>query len=160
MGVTHEYLPFHAFIKNAFAHLDLLMPPRYTYHHGIHKRVKGNPLSVVFLITEFSECLDHLENQLEQNAAALFHKMTSTHNISETALQGIIEQIRHMLSQPLVRSSVQRILNQHDNMLVNEWVRRMSSLNSPLLEDHCQLRVRTHTFNKNNFLLWCLLSLY
>lgn len=53
--------------------------------------------------------VEDLERQLEHNVAALFLKMTSIFNNSETALQDVIEQINqiHLLSQPLIHSSIQ-----------------------------------------------------
>lgn len=79
--------------------------------------------------TDFSEDVEDLEGQLEHNVAALFLKMSSILNISENVLQEVIEQINHnyLLSKPLLRTSVQRILNQHcgdvDDSLVSEIAR-------------------------------------
>lgn len=55
------------------------------------------------------ENVEDLERQLQHNVAALFLKMTSIFNNSETALQDVIEQINqiHLLSQPLIHSSIQ-----------------------------------------------------
>ena len=67
-----------------------------------------------------------MESQLEHNVAALFLKMSSILNISESALQEVIEQINQMyvLSQPLLHTSVGKILNQHcgdvEDSLVSE----------------------------------------
>lgn len=77
-------------------------------------------------VAEQSEDVEDLEIQLECNVAALFLKMSSILNISENALQEVIDQINqiYFLSQPLLDSSVQRILQQHcvdvDDALVNE----------------------------------------
>lgn len=76
------------------------------------------------MVTELNE--DDLESQLEHNVAALFLKMSSILNISEDALQEVIEQINqiHVLSQPLLHSSIGKILNQHcgdvEDSLVSE----------------------------------------
>lgn len=69
---------------------------------------------------------------MEHNVAALFLKMTSIFNISETALQDVIEQINqiHLLSQPLIHSSIQRILHQSDDYLVNEIVKIVTDNNA------------------------------
>ncbi|KAL3986654.1 KRAB domain-containing zinc finger protein [Sarotherodon galilaeus] len=78
------------------------------------------------------ENVEDLERQLEHNVAALFLKMTSIFNISETALQDVIEQINqiHLLSQPLIHSSIQRILHQSDDYLVNEIVKVVTDNNA------------------------------
>lgn len=56
----------------------------------------------------------------------------STFNFSETALQDVIEQINqiHLLSQPLIHSSIQRILHQSDDYLVNEIVKIVTDNNA------------------------------
>lgn len=70
--------------------------------------------------------MEDLENQLEHNVAALFLKMSSILSISETALQEVINQLSHihMLSQPLLHSSIRKILHTHcanvDHALVNK----------------------------------------
>lgn len=66
-------------------------------------------------VTELSEDVEDLESQLEHNVAALFLKMSSILNISENALQELIEQINqiYVLSQPLLHTSIRKILNQH-----------------------------------------------
>lgn len=80
-------------------------------------------------LADLNEDTEDLENQLERNVAALFLKMSSILNISETALQEVIDQINqiYLLSQPLLHSSIQRILQTHcanvDDALVNEIVR-------------------------------------
>lgn len=51
---------------------------------------------VEFEVTEFSEDVEDLESQLGHNVAALFPKMSSILNITENALQDIIEQIKQM----------------------------------------------------------------
>lgn len=78
------------------------------------------------------ENVEDLERQLEHNLAALLFKMTSIFNISETALQDVIEQINqiHLLSQPLIHSSIQRILHQSDDYLVNEIVEIVTDNNA------------------------------
>ena len=77
-------------------------------------------------VTELNEDVEDLESQLEHNVAALFLKMLSILNISENALLEVIEQIIqiYVLSQPLLHTSVGRILNQHcgdvEDSLVSE----------------------------------------
>lgn len=70
---------------------------------------------VEFEVTELNEDVGDLESQLEHNVAAVFLKMSSILNISENALQEVIEQINqiYVLSQPLLHTSVGKILNQH-----------------------------------------------
>ena len=79
-----------------------------------------------------SEDAKGLESQLEHNVAALFLKMSSVLNISETSLQEVIEQINQMysLSQPLLHTSLQRILDQPNDSLVGEIVREVSKSNA------------------------------
>lgn len=79
-----------------------------------------------------SEDAKGLESQLEHNVAALFLKMSSVLNISETSLQEVIEQINqiHSLSQPLLHTSLQRILDQPNDSLVGEIVREVSKSNA------------------------------
>lgn len=77
-------------------------------------------------VAEQNEDVVDLENQLERNVAALFLKMSSILNIFEAALQEVIDQINqiYLLSQPLLHSSIRRILHTHcrnvDDALVNE----------------------------------------
>lgn len=77
-------------------------------------------------VPELNEDVEDLEDQLECNVAALFLKMSSILNISETALQEVIDQLNQMylLSQPLLHFSVRRILHTHcanvDDALVNK----------------------------------------
>lgn len=79
--------------------------------------------------------VEDLEIQLEHNVAALFLKMSSILNISETAQQEVIEQINqiYLLSQPLLHSSIKRILHTHcsdvDDALVNEIARVVTENN-------------------------------
>lgn len=82
--------------------------------------------------SEFEVDVEDLENQLEHNLAALFLKMTSVLNISETALQEIIEQINQIciLSQSSLHSSIQRILSEHDESLVNDITRVVAKNNA------------------------------
>lgn len=81
---------------------------------------------VEFEVSELSEDVEGLESQLEHNVAALFLKMSSILNISENALQEVIEQINqiYVLSQPLLHTSVGKILHQHcgdvEDSLVSE----------------------------------------
>ncbi|KAK2848117.1 hypothetical protein Q7C36_009799 [Tachysurus vachellii] len=69
------------------------------------------------------------------NVAALFLKMSSILNISENALQEVIEQINqiYVLSQPLLHTSVGKILNQHcgdvEDSLVSEMVKVFTETN-------------------------------
>lgn len=92
-----------------------------------------SPEADEFETTEFSEDVE--ESQLEHNIAALFLKMSSILNITENAVQDVIEQINEifLLSQPLLRSSIRRILNQHcgdvDESLVSEIVKVVSENN-------------------------------
>lgn len=80
-------------------------------------------------VSEVSEDVNDLERQLEHNVAALLLKMSAILNVTENALQDVIEQINqiYVLSQPLLQSSVHRILRQHcgdvDDSLVSEIVR-------------------------------------
>ena len=72
---------------------------------------------------------------MEHNVAALFLKMSSILNISENALQEVIELINqiYLLSRSLLHSSIQRILNQHcgdvDDSLVSEIARVVTENN-------------------------------
>ncbi|XP_044220472.1 uncharacterized protein LOC122990957 [Thunnus albacares] len=79
-----------------------------------------------------SEDAEGLESQLEHNLAALFLKMSSVLNISETSLQEVIEQINqiNLLSQPLLHTSLQRILDQPNDSLVGEIVREVTKSNA------------------------------
>ena len=76
-----------------------------------------------------------LEAQLERNLAALFLKMQTVLHISEIAAQEIIQQINqiHLLSRPLIRSAVQKIISCHcDDMndtIVNDIVNVVTQSN-------------------------------
>lgn len=86
-------------------------------------------------VSEVSEDVDDLERQLEHNVAALLLKMSANLNVTENALQDVIEQINqiYVLPQPLLQSSVHRILQQHfgdvDDSLVSEIVRVVTESN-------------------------------
>lgn len=76
-----------------------------------------------------------LNSQLEHNLASLFLKMQTILNISESALQEIIQQIRQIfqLSEPLMFSVVEEILSRHypdiDSAVVKEVVYAVTDTN-------------------------------
>lgn len=84
---------------------------------------------------ELTGVVNDLDAQLEHNLASLFLKMQTILNISESALQEIIQQIRQVfqLSEPLIFSVVEDILRRHypdiDNAVVKDIVSAMTGTN-------------------------------
>jgi len=76
-----------------------------------------------------------LSEQLQYNLAAFFLKMQTILHVSQRAIQEIIEHIDHLflLSEPVVRESVIKILKKHDctftDTLVSEIVQAVSESN-------------------------------
>ena len=76
-----------------------------------------------------------LQSQLRDNLASLFLKMQSILHVSEMAIQDIVENLAQifMLSKPLVRDSVMKVLGEHgqsvDDALLNELVEAVMESN-------------------------------
>lgn len=79
--------------------------------------------------------IDDLEWQLEHNVAALFLRMRTILNISESAVQDVIQQVSQImdLSKPLLFSSIQKILLNYypdaDMSIASEIVTAISESN-------------------------------
>ena len=76
-----------------------------------------------------------LQSQLRNNLASLFLKMQSILHVSQMAIQDIVENLAQifMLSKPLVRDSVMKVLGEHgqsiDDALLNELVEAVMESN-------------------------------
>lgn len=105
--------------------------------------------------------IDDLELQLEHNLAALFHRMRTILNITVSAMQDVIQQMRQKidLSKPFLFSAIQRILLNYypdaDTSIAREIVSPISD------ETLSERRFPIHFLQKSllHLELWNLLNL-